>query len=100
MNSGTIKLKKVVELVGGIMFLGWTFILGIGGFFLLVGVGYSLYAGYDVLPFAADSILFSPLALLGIWMFLLTASLAIDYLAEKTLDLSLPTLASKETRTK
>lgn len=49
MNSGTIKLKKVVELVGGIMFLGWTFILGIGGFFLLVGVGYSLYAGYDVL---------------------------------------------------
>jgi hypothetical protein len=100
MSSVTTRLKKVAELVGGIMFLGWTFILGLGGFFLLGGLGYSLCAGHDFPAFAGYCVLFSPLVLLGIWMFLLVATLLADRLAGKTLDLSLPTLASKETQTK
>jgi hypothetical protein len=83
MKTADTGLERSTAKIGMWMILLWFLIMGPLGFAVLSGVAYAMYFGNLAFGVVCVLIMFSPLLLLGVWLFLMGATLILEPTAEK-----------------
>lgn len=83
MKAAMGTLRRTVKKVGAMTFLAWTFIIGVGGFFLMCGLAYAIVTENLPLGLACGALLIAPIVLGAVWVLTMGADMVAKSLEQE-----------------